>query len=132
MRGTTTKDGKVRKAPQGSVVITNPQTGEILAMASYPTYDPSPSRQRHRPDHLEAPERQGQRASRCSTGRSRGPYAPGSTFKLFTSTAALQSGFLRPGNDHYNDTGSYKVAALQGREVRVPQLRRRRATARST
>lgn len=29
------------KVPGGSVVVLNPQNGEVLAMASYPTYDPS-------------------------------------------------------------------------------------------
>jgi penicillin-binding protein 2 len=113
MRGTTTKDGKVRKAPQGSVVITNPQTGEILAMASYPTYDPSLlANGIDQPTWNQLTDKaQGQPLFNWAL---QGAYAPGSTFKLFTSTAALQSGFLRPGNDHYNDTGVFKVNACKG------------------
>jgi penicillin-binding protein 2 len=115
MRGTRTPDGKVRKAPQGSLVITDPQTGEILAMASYPTYDPSVLA-----NGIDQPtwntltdKANGQPLFNWAL---QGAYAPGSTFKLFTSTAALQSGFLRPGNDHFDDTGSYKVQHCQGQK----------------
>jgi penicillin-binding protein 2 len=113
MKGTVTKDGKIRNAPQGSVVITNPQTGEILAMASYPTYDPTVLANGIDQQTWSSltDKSQGQPLFNWAL---QGAYAPGSTFKLFSSTAALQSGFLRPGNDHYNDTGVFKVGQCKG------------------
>ena len=41
LRGRTDKTGARFNAPQGSVVIQEPTTGQILAMASYPPFDPS-------------------------------------------------------------------------------------------
>ncbi|HKY16225.1 MAG TPA: penicillin-binding transpeptidase domain-containing protein, partial [Microthrixaceae bacterium] len=113
MRGQRTDDGKVIKAPQGSVVITNPQSGEILAMASYPTYDPAQLVNGIDSDlwAMLNDKAQGQPLFNWAL---QGTYAPGSTFKLFTATAALESGFLKPGNDSIRDGGSYKVRDCKG------------------
>lgn len=112
VRGTVDKDGKVRNAPQGSVVITDPATGQVLAMASFPSYDPAELVNGISTDLWE-------RLNDKASGRPlfnwalQGTYAPGSTFKLFTAAGALDSGFLHPGNDSYYDRGSYKVGGCK-------------------
>ena len=113
MRGTIDKGtGKERKAPQGSMVITNPQTGEILAMASYPTYNPADLV--NGIDSVTWAQLNDKSAGQpLFNWALQGAYAPGSTFKLFTATAATDTGFLKPGQS-YNDTGSYKVSNCKG------------------
>ncbi len=75
-------------APSGAVVIMDPQTGRILASASYPTYDP----QQFIGGISEADYR---KLTRPSAGvplldrATAGQYAPGSTFKLITSSSLL-------------------------------------------
>ena len=63
----------------------NPDTGDILAMASYPTFDPNVP-----------PERGGDPKPRASTTRSAVPFEPGSVFKVITLSAALETTNLRP------------------------------------
>jgi penicillin-binding protein 2 len=114
LRGTIEPStGKVRRVPQGSVVITNPQTGEILAMASYPTYDPS---QLVNGIDSELWRRLNDKAAGqpLFNWALQGTYAPGSTFKLFSALAALETGFLGPGRETYVDRGSYTVKNCKG------------------
>ncbi|MCJ7680752.1 MAG: penicillin-binding protein 2, partial [Candidatus Aminicenantes bacterium] len=69
-----------RNAAWGTVIISQPQTGEILAMAHTPSFDPN-----HPPGNLEL------------TDRIRAVHEhmdPGSTFKIITAAAALESGLV--------------------------------------
>jgi peptidoglycan glycosyltransferase len=67
----------------GSVVALNPQTGAILAMYSDPSYDDN---------HYSAPC-----SDECQFNRAtQGGYPPGSTFKVVTATAAIDSGKYTP------------------------------------
>lgn len=68
----------------GSIVVMNPTTGEILAMANYPTYDPN-----------EAPKPGDDRSARLNLAISV-PFEPGSVFKVVTLSAALETTNLRP------------------------------------
>ena len=86
------------KAKRGAIVIIEPKTGDILAMASWPTFDPNafvPSISAEKfkalqsdPDIPLLP-----RAFRSA-------YPPGSTFKIAVGIAALESGAVTP-NDLY-------------------------------
>src|SRR4051812_4215586 len=86
------------KAKRGAIVIIDPNNGDILAMASCPTYNPNvfiPSISAEKfkalqddPDIPLLP-----RAFRSS-------YPPGSTFKVAVGIAALESGAVRP-NDEF-------------------------------
>src|SRR5271157_5846659 len=71
-------------AQSGSVVVMNPYTGEILAMASYPTYDPNLP-----------PQRGEDKTGRINHAISV-PFEPGSVFKVITLSAALETTDLRP------------------------------------
>ena len=83
-------------APAGVGVILNPQNGDILAMASYPAYDPREfigggiSEARFR--SLIAPEAHAPLHNRAIQGI----YSPGSTMKPLTSYAALSTGLIGP------------------------------------
>jgi penicillin-binding protein A len=67
----------------GSVVALNPQNGAVLAMYSNPSYDDN---------HPQAPC-----ADACQVNRAtQGAYPPGSTFKVVTATAAIDSGKYTP------------------------------------
>lgn len=69
-------------AKDGSVVIMDPKTGEILAMASTPSYDPNDP---------------GQADPRAETNRAiSGAYEPGSTMKPFTASAVIDRGLFTP------------------------------------
>ncbi|HXS95724.1 MAG TPA: penicillin-binding protein [Candidatus Limnocylindrales bacterium] len=71
-------------AASGSVVVMNPNTGDILALASYPTFDPNvPPR-----DMKDVIARQNHATSV--------PFEPGSVFKVITLSAALETTRLRP------------------------------------
>ncbi|MGH9114299.1 MAG: penicillin-binding protein 2 [Acidimicrobiales bacterium] len=94
------------KSPAGSAVVEDPTNGQIIALATDPSYDPEQfvggisqanyNALLHNPrDPLLDRTIQGQ-------------YAPGSTFKLVTATAGLQYGLITPGS-LFHDTGSIKV-----------------------
>jgi penicillin-binding protein 2 len=99
--------GKPFVAPGGSVVVTDPRDGAVLAMASNPTYDPNEFTNGisvKRFAELNDPASHLPLNNRAIQGL----YAPGSTFKLATSVAALKTGMITP-QITYNDQGSYTV-----------------------
>jgi cell division protein FtsI (penicillin-binding protein 3) len=81
-------------APSGTILVMDPQTGEILGLASWPTYDPN--------DYISAPE-----ASRTNPAIS-DQYEPGSVFKVLTMAAALESGAVTP-QTTYVDNGALEM-----------------------
>ncbi len=96
--------------PQGAAsVAIDPRDGQVLAMASYPTYDPNlfVGGISSRDYEAIADERRKDIHHNPLFNRAiRGEYAPGSTFKLFSAYAALANGIIGPG-DYYDDTGVY-------------------------
>ena len=103
--------GQIASLPfshSGAAVVLDPQTGAVLAMASVPTYDPSwwvggisdkhyqllTSKAHYDPLFNRAID---------------GSWAPGSTFKLATATAALNDGLLASLGGYVNDPGYYQI-----------------------
>jgi len=113
LRGRTDKTGARFNAPQGSVVIQEPTTGQILAMASYPPFDPS-STVNGISSELWAQLNDSANGQPLYNWALQGMYAPGSTFKPFTAFAAMSSGLLPTGNESYVDNGVYKLKACKG------------------
>jgi penicillin-binding protein 2 len=72
----------------GSIVAMNPKNGEILAMASYPNFDPNVFSGRIKPEDW----KKLQGVDHPLVNRSVQPFPPASTFKIITTTAALESG----------------------------------------
>ncbi len=99
-------------APAGSVVVLDPRDGSVLAMASYPTYNPADFINGIRPDvfaSLTDPANHFPLNNRAIQGQ----YAPGSTFKLITAVAAMQKGMIA-GNTSITDEGTYRVPNCRG------------------
>lgn len=82
---------------QALAIVQNPNTGEILAMATRPTYQPD------RYQEVDA-DVYNHNLPIWST------YEPGSTFKIITLAAAIEEGVVDLTEDHYHDHGSIQVA----------------------
>jgi len=77
-------------------VMMDPRTGEILALAIRPTFNPNSF----------ASVTDTERRNRAVTD----PFEPGSTFKVIMAAAALEEGVARPTDRFYCENGSIKVA----------------------
>lgn len=107
--GDVNKGGKEFKADSGAVVVMDVRTGGVVAMASYPSYDPNvwvggisakdyaaiSSQQRNYPSQSRAFQ---------------GEFAPGSTFKVVTLPGALQSGYYGINQD-YDCPSAYPIGS---------------------
>jgi penicillin-binding protein 2 len=98
------------KAPTGAVSVLDPRDGSVLALASYPTYNPADfvngislakfQAYQHDPNFpLDDRTIQGQ-------------YAPGSTFKLVTAIAGLQAGIITP-TSPFDDKGFLQIGTFK-------------------
>lgn len=79
-------------ADQALAIAMNPNSGEILALASFPTYDPTKFSEvepsiynRNLPVFMS--------------------YEPGSTFKIITLSAAIEEGVVNMEEEHFHDRG---------------------------
>lgn len=110
--------GNFGDANSGAVVAMDVNTGEVLAMASYPSYDPgiflAGSEDKAAQTAISALF-DNNNLDRPSINRAlKSHYAPGSTFKPLTAIAALESGIITPENNKRYDAGK---ANFGGREV---------------
>jgi peptidoglycan glycosyltransferase len=80
---------------RGAVVMIDPQTGEILALASTPIYDSSAIANPATQDQGFAAARDN-KAQPLLTRATQGLYVPGSVFKIVTDVAGLGSGQITP------------------------------------
>ncbi len=85
---------KHTRAERGTVIITDPKDGEILAWANYPSFDPN--------QYSKYPFEITKNWSMVDV------YQPGSTFKILTLSSALELGTIKPDSTFY-DAGSLKV-----------------------
>lgn len=85
---------KKHGADGGTIIVIKPQTGEILAMCSYPSFDPN--------NYKEA------NIENFNNPAIFKPYEPGSVFKPIVMAAALDQGAVTP-NTTYVDKGSIKI-----------------------
>jgi cell division protein FtsI/penicillin-binding protein 2 len=99
------------RAASGMAIILDPRTGEILALANEPTFDPN------EPLRGDLDSRRNRAVQDV--------YEPGSTFKLVTASAALEehvatpaemfdasAGFIRIGSRQVNDTANHGVLSF--------------------
>lgn len=93
--------------PKGiSVIVSEPATGAILALANYPTYDPN--------------EFYNTQKYPISNQRNRAltdVFEPGSTFKIVPAAAALNEGIVRPSDTFQTGVA---LASYKGRTVKLP------------
>src|SRR3954452_21898978 len=94
------------KGLPGAFVAMNPNTGAILAMGSYPTYDPSFYTRPHTKAQYDA---FGNRPGDPLVDRAdQGGYPTGSALKPITATAALDDHLISP-STIFDDTGSLDI-----------------------
>ncbi len=98
-----------------TAIVMNPKTGEILAMASKPDYDPSDPRVPLFPEQIKQYENAttDEERSAIISKLWRNPavndvYEPGSTFKLITTATALEENLVRADEQFY-DSGYIQV-----------------------
>ncbi|HVM10244.1 MAG TPA: penicillin-binding protein 2 [Acidimicrobiales bacterium] len=106
------EERKPFKAPAGSVVVLDVRDGSVVAMASFPTYNPGDFVDGIKPDVFKAlndPASHYPLNNRAITGQ----YAPGSTYKLVTAIAAAQRGMIT-GKTTISDPGFYNVPNCKG------------------
>ncbi len=101
--------GQTYDAKAGSCVVMNVKTGEILAMASYPNYNPA--------DFIggistENWNKYNQDEAKPLMNKAiQNSYPPGSIFKMVTAIAGLESGAITR-TEQINDTGLYRKYGL--------------------
>jgi cell division protein FtsI (penicillin-binding protein 3) len=84
------------RAQAGMIVIMDPRTGEVLAVAIRPTFNPN-----------------AYQSATSHEWRNRAvtdPFEPGSTFKAILAAAALDEGIVRPDDRFYGEQGVITVA----------------------
>lgn len=96
--------GQYPKAPNGAAVVLDPNTGAVLAMSSYPSYNLNSFVN----GLTETTFKRLLREGAFNNYAIQGLYTPGSTFKMVTATAELQTGIF-PADKTVDDTGSYTV-----------------------
>lgn len=88
----------VSGAERGTILIMNPRTGAILAMANYPSYDPN--------TYYEVVD-----ARLYTNAAISEQFEPGSIFKVVTMASAIEEGVILPGST-YNDQASIECGGI--------------------
>jgi len=91
------------RAEGGVGIIMNPRTGEVLAMANVPTYDPND------PGAYPAYVRRNRAVTDV--------YEPGSTFKIVAASAALELGIKSPEDSIFCENGAISVGGSVMRDA---------------
>ena len=104
----------------GNIVIMNPQNGDILAMATYPSYNlntPYEAYTEELKQNWDSIEQAEKTKNLQAVWRNRAitdTYEPGSVFKLITSSAALEEGITDTDNQgEFCCTGGIEVAGVR-------------------
>jgi stage V sporulation protein D (sporulation-specific penicillin-binding protein) len=87
MNGTT-------KPKSATIIVMDVETGELLALASRPGYDPN--------NYRDFPEKNWRNVAVSNS------YEPGSTFKIITAAAAMEENLIKPG-ETFHDPGYIRV-----------------------
>ncbi len=86
-------------AERGTILIMNPRTGEVLAMANFPSYDPN--------NYYEVVDQPALLVNSAISSQ----YEPGSVFKVVTMAAAIEEGVVLPGST-YNDQATIECGGI--------------------
>lgn len=93
------------KAVAGIVVMLQPRTGEVLALAQYPGIDPN---------HFGDSRAEDQKL-RAVTDM----FEPGSVFKIVTASAAFEHSLVNPDRKFFAENGTYTVPVAGGRPRKI-------------
>jgi cell division protein FtsI/penicillin-binding protein 2 len=109
------KDGlKKVKATEGSIIVMEPTTGEVLAMANYPTYNPA---------KYGSVKNYGLFQNKVVSF----PYEVGSVLKTLTMGAGLDSGVVTPKSQYFN-TGTVEIDGVDIHNVEEDPVRGQNAS----
>jgi penicillin-binding protein 2 len=101
---------RLSKERSASAVIMDVHTGEVYALASYPSFDPNQfSRQL---THALWQELLNDERAPLANKAVAGQYPPGSTFKMVTALAALEAGIIDE-NTHFHCPGHYNLGNIR-------------------
>ncbi|OON99751.1 MAG: peptidoglycan glycosyltransferase [Epulopiscium sp. Nele67-Bin004] len=106
-----------KQAAGGTIVLMNPQNGEIYAMANSPSFDLNEPFTINDPEvaeiwhTLSAAEQQNELNQMWRNFAINDTYEPGSTFKVFTSAAGLEENIVTP-TSPFSCTGSHTVEGV--------------------
>ncbi len=95
------------KAAKGAAIMMDPKTGDVLALAVKPDYDPNTpfeplgSGDQRSWEGLSAEELRDERLKMWRNYAVSDVYEPGSTFKIITTAAGLEEGVIRPESTFY-------------------------------
>lgn len=101
VQGTAT-EALQKLGKRGAVVVLDTKTGAVVAMASNPTYDPNQLGENWKILNTDP-------GSPLLNRATQGLYTPGSTFKMITTAAALESGAFTPESKFNDTTGIFDV-----------------------
>lgn len=96
------------EAQSGTVIIQNPHTGEILAMASYPGFDPNKLARGEVSTGFKNSELQNFAVSKL--------FEPGSTFKAITFSAAIEEKKCALNEKFFCEDGKWEIAGQKIRD----------------
>jgi len=89
-------------AKAGTAIILEPQSGEILALANQPTFDPNQYKKA---------------TSAAKRNRAAADYLePGSIFKVILAAGALEEGAIRPTDQFHGENGAIEVSGVTIRD----------------
>ena len=104
----------------GSIIVMNPQNGDILAMANYPSYnlnepyEPYTEELKATWDSIQQSEKTKALQAVWRNKAIADTYEPGSVFKLITASAALEEGITDTDNEgEFSCTGGIEVAGVR-------------------
>ena len=104
----------------GNIIVMNPKTGDVLAMATYPNYnlnspyEPNTDELKSVWDSLSKDEKNNSLQKMWRNKAIADSYEPGSTFKLITASAALEEGITTTDKEgEFNCTGSIEVGGVR-------------------
>lgn len=104
---TLAKAVEAKQAKKGSLIVLNPQNGEIYAMANYPSFDLNDpftiqdETLQANWEQLSEQERNDARNQMWRNSAINDTYEPGSIFKIITSVAGLEEGVVTPESTFY-------------------------------
>ena len=104
----------------GNIVVMNPKTGDILAMATYPDYnlntpyEPNTDELKTQWDGMEQKQKTEALQQMWRNKAITDGYEPGSTFKLITASSAIEEGLTDTDNSgEFACTGSIEIAGTR-------------------
>lgn len=104
----------------GNVIIMDPKTGDVLALAGYPNYnlntpyEPNTEELKNVWDTMEQKDKNTALQQMWRNKAVSDTYEPGSTFKLVTASAALEEGITTPDKEgEFTCTGSIEIAGVR-------------------